>query len=400
MDELTTQGIQALRGGDKAQARSLFLSALEKDPDNAQAWLWLSGAVDSEQDRLDCLEQVLRIDPNNQAAAKGVALLVKKGLVPAEGHERPAEEPAPQPVKSDQGGWRPEMPEAAPIVPAASISVTVPASQAVPTPSETPAAAEAAPEPPEEQPAPLGANEPAAESYKLPDTFFQPAEAAEEPFPGWMATFTPENGALPPAAPAGQPETAPAAAEAAPVPASTPAFVQAPTWAAPQATETPTLAAGLEETLFKIKPSLVTTVVVYGLGAIIFFVATMGVLIITNTYSVPGLIGLALVVILLLVMLVVLVWETISHLMTTYTFTNLRIYLEKGVLRRTHKSIPLQKIKSVTLRQGVLQKIIGLGHLTIHTETADGKEELTRLVDVSKARQILDRIEAVRGTGR
>jgi len=137
MDDLTNQGIQALKGGEKTRARSLFLAALEIDADNAQAWLWLSGAVESEQDRLDCLEQVLRIDPNNQAAAKGVASLVGKGIVPAELRGQPGEEANLPPQEKDQGAWQHEMPEETPAAPAASTPETTPESQNISAPSET-----------------------------------------------------------------------------------------------------------------------------------------------------------------------------------------------------------------------------------------------------------------------
>jgi membrane protein YdbS with pleckstrin-like domain len=446
MDDLTNQGIQALKGGEKDRARSLFLSALEIDADDARAWLWLSGAVESEQDRLDCLEQVIRIDPNNQAAAKGVALLVGKGIVPSELRGQPAEEATLPPQEKDQGGWQHEVPEETPAAPAASTPETAPESQNISapsetpekeeipaTPSETPAAPAASmpetvpesqnisapsetpekeeiPATPSETPAAIettpwpaaGGEEQEADTYKLPESFFQPLEATEEPFPGWMASLTTKDATLPPAVPLGQAESAHPEAQASPVAAPIPAAaVQAPGETIPQMMETPAPAAAAgrleEKTLFKIRPSLVTTVFVYGLGAIILFVVTMGLLlVITNADSVPVLIGLILVVCLLIAMLGLLIWESISRLMAGYTFTNWRLYMEQGVVRRSHKSIPLPKITSVTLQQGPLQKIIGIGNLTVHTEAPDGKEELTRMIDVPKAAQVINRIDGAR----
>lgn len=80
MDELTQQGIAALKGGDKARARFLLRSALEHNLDDLQAWMWLSGAVELDDDRLECLQQVMRIDPGNPAAARGIARLTGKDL--------------------------------------------------------------------------------------------------------------------------------------------------------------------------------------------------------------------------------------------------------------------------------------------------------------------------------
>jgi membrane protein YdbS with pleckstrin-like domain len=410
MDDLTNQGIQALKGGEKARARSLFLSALEIDADNAQAWLWLSGAVEGEQDRLDCLEQVLRIDPNNQAAAKGVALLVGKGAVPAQLRGLPGKEADLQFREKNQGGWQHEIPEETPAAPMASMPEMAPESQNIIAPPETPgdevnpaalsersAAMETTPVPA------TGGKEQGEDDYKLPESFFQTAEAAEETFPEWMATLRSEDATLPPAAPPGQAESASAEVQASPLAAPIPAAgVQAPGETIPQMMETPVpaaMAAGPEEkTLFKIRPSLVTTIVVYGLGAIILFVAAMGLLlVITNPESgaVP-IVGLILMVGLLIAMLGLLIWKSASHLMASYTFTNRRLYLEKGIFRRSRKSLPLPKIKSVTLQQGPLQKIIGVGNLTIHTEAPDGKDELTRLIDVPKGVQVIKRIDGAR----
>jgi membrane protein YdbS with pleckstrin-like domain len=79
MNELTQQGIEAVRAGDKSKARQLLRSALRNDSQDVQAWLWLSAVVETNQERIECLQQVLRIDPNNQAAAKGIAQLIAKG---------------------------------------------------------------------------------------------------------------------------------------------------------------------------------------------------------------------------------------------------------------------------------------------------------------------------------
>ncbi len=80
MNQLTKEGIAALKTGDKARAQQLLVAALQENNDDLQAWLWLSGAVENDVDRLECLEQVLRIDPNHDLAAKGAAKLKAKGI--------------------------------------------------------------------------------------------------------------------------------------------------------------------------------------------------------------------------------------------------------------------------------------------------------------------------------
>jgi uncharacterized protein YxjI len=72
---LTEQGIAALKAGDKRRAAELLNEAVQIDPHNERAWLWLSGAVTDNAERRHCLEWVLAINPENSAAQRGLAAL-------------------------------------------------------------------------------------------------------------------------------------------------------------------------------------------------------------------------------------------------------------------------------------------------------------------------------------
>lgn len=74
-DELTTQGIAALKAGDKTRALELFVAAISANPKDERAWLWLSGAVEADAARIDCLQRVLAINPDNEAARIGLEAL-------------------------------------------------------------------------------------------------------------------------------------------------------------------------------------------------------------------------------------------------------------------------------------------------------------------------------------
>jgi hypothetical protein len=93
-DLLMRQGIAALQANDKARAYDLLGQALQLVPHNEQAWLWLSGAVETDAERRYCLEQVLVINPRNAAAQRGMALL--PALLPVSPFPEP--EPPPLPV--------------------------------------------------------------------------------------------------------------------------------------------------------------------------------------------------------------------------------------------------------------------------------------------------------------
>ncbi|MBN1136336.1 MAG: hypothetical protein JXM73_07110 [Anaerolineae bacterium] len=70
--ELVEEGVAALISGRKAQARKLLGQALEVDSHSEKGWLWLSGAVDADEERRFCLRQVLSINKDNPAAQKGL----------------------------------------------------------------------------------------------------------------------------------------------------------------------------------------------------------------------------------------------------------------------------------------------------------------------------------------
>ena len=90
--DLLQAGIAAAKSGQAQKARSLIMQALEHDEHNVQAWIWLSGVVDSLEERQICLENVLTIDPSNKMAQKGLSLLEKQQGLP-----QSSSSPAPPP---------------------------------------------------------------------------------------------------------------------------------------------------------------------------------------------------------------------------------------------------------------------------------------------------------------
>ncbi len=89
VESLIKDGIRAYKAQQRADAFEAFSKATEIDAYNAQAWLWLSAVVDTEEDQRVCLENVLHIAPNNAAAQKGLKML--------DANSKSAPPPAPQP---------------------------------------------------------------------------------------------------------------------------------------------------------------------------------------------------------------------------------------------------------------------------------------------------------------
>ncbi len=98
VDAMVREGIRAYRAGNKAEARTLLMKAVELDEFNEQAWLWLSATVESVEEQRTCLENVLIINPNNERAKNGIQMLTaKSGGTP----------PAPPPSTSSPFGASP-----------------------------------------------------------------------------------------------------------------------------------------------------------------------------------------------------------------------------------------------------------------------------------------------------
>ncbi|HOU14626.1 MAG TPA: hypothetical protein PKZ84_16085 [Anaerolineae bacterium] len=133
---LLYQAIESVRMGFYDDARRSLLQFVRQDPNNALAWLWLAQALDDPKRQLDCLRQVLRIDPDNQDAVAGMEALRAGRPLPEPGGGvvvAPEEEPEPELFTPEQAfGWGALFDEA----PAIRTPVTTPPSTIVPPPVE------------------------------------------------------------------------------------------------------------------------------------------------------------------------------------------------------------------------------------------------------------------------
>ena len=78
-----TEAIAAARAGDRSHARELLSKLLRADSANPECWIWMSSVVDSEREKIYCLESALKIDPSNRSALRGLLILGARN--PAEG---------------------------------------------------------------------------------------------------------------------------------------------------------------------------------------------------------------------------------------------------------------------------------------------------------------------------
>jgi len=74
-DIMLQEAIQAIQQGRKSRARDVLTRLLRADQANAQYWLWMSAAVETTKERAYCLQTVLRLQPQHEAARRGLVLL-------------------------------------------------------------------------------------------------------------------------------------------------------------------------------------------------------------------------------------------------------------------------------------------------------------------------------------
>ena len=70
---LLQQAIVAARAGRKTEARQMLEQILQANPGQEQAWTWMATVVETDAQRVECLQRVLAINPDNAAARKVLA---------------------------------------------------------------------------------------------------------------------------------------------------------------------------------------------------------------------------------------------------------------------------------------------------------------------------------------
>lgn len=74
-DTMLREAIDAISKGQRVRARDLLTRLLRTDQANAEYWLWMSSVVETQNERVYCLESALKLDPSNSAARQGLILL-------------------------------------------------------------------------------------------------------------------------------------------------------------------------------------------------------------------------------------------------------------------------------------------------------------------------------------
>lgn len=363
MNDLTQQAVVALRSGNKIRARNLLKAALRQDPHDVDAWLWLSGAVDSDNERVDCLQNVLRIDPSNKAAAKGYTALTGK------------EWAVPKPPDVVPPAFVP-MAEGAP--PAALEQLSGPVEDTV-APPEGVASAEAAVE----------------EVHKMAEERTEAeAAVAEEAAAAVAAVEVPQaevEAPAPPSAPVVEEPKIKSWEEL-----LGPSDMEEPAApediygrAAVETSDTQEVSTGKapSELKFVSGPSLgyglLKLIILLVVFAALIFVAWQFLLAIPQMYVVAAGVVLAVVWVILLLI------SVLGSSSQRYSLAKDKLLIENGLFGKKTTSLPLSDVEDVQTRRSVMQKIGGVGDILLKSRT-DGK--VVKLSNLARFKQRVDEL--------
>lgn len=107
----TMAGAQAVQAGNRVQARQYLARALSENAADEQAWLLLSLCVDDPQQKRDCLQRALALNPQNSRARQALAELEPGVRGPVEPHQQVAMVSSPRsPLPAEEKTEKPSSP--------------------------------------------------------------------------------------------------------------------------------------------------------------------------------------------------------------------------------------------------------------------------------------------------
>jgi tetratricopeptide (TPR) repeat protein len=74
-ESMFMEALAAARAGNRVRARSLLTKLLKTDSSEVDYWVWMSSVVESQREKIYCLESALKLDPTNRAVLRGLTLM-------------------------------------------------------------------------------------------------------------------------------------------------------------------------------------------------------------------------------------------------------------------------------------------------------------------------------------
>jgi uncharacterized membrane protein YdbT with pleckstrin-like domain len=92
----------------------------------------------------------------------------------------------------------------------------------------------------------------------------------------------------------------------------------------------------------------------------------------------------------LLVLVIVLVGGYVKRLFTTYTITDHRLHIRRGIIARSEQQTLVNRVQNVNTHQSVLQRMLGIG--TVDFDTAAGDDYDFQFAGVARPHDVVDAV--------
>lgn len=130
-----------------------------------------------------------------------------------------------------------------------------------------------------------------------------------------------------------------------------------------------------------VRPAAILLLIIAAALAVIFFLPRNS----TDLWPVRLAVGAA-------ALIAAIVWFGVPFLKwrtTTYEMTNRRLRLREGIVTRSGRDFPLNRISDVSFQQGLIDRLFGCGRLIVESPGEQGQLVLTEIPDVRRVQGIL-----------
>ena len=120
-----------------------------------------------------------------------------------------------------------------------------------------------------------------------------------------------------------------------------------------------------EKVVFALRPTFLFVGIKYAIAALLWLVATGIVAAVASYAKLPVGAGAAIVIVVGVLAFVKPVLAHLRRQRNLYTLTTHKLEIQQGILSTTVRNIPLSKVQDVTVTAGIVDRMLGIGDVTI-----------------------------------
>jgi uncharacterized membrane protein YdbT with pleckstrin-like domain len=120
-----------------------------------------------------------------------------------------------------------------------------------------------------------------------------------------------------------------------------------------------------EHVVFTLRPTFLFVGIKYAIAALVWLAGTAIVAAVASLTTLPVSAGAAVVVVLGVIVFVKPILAHLRRQRNLYTLTSHKLEIEQGILSTTMRNIPLSKVQDVTVTAGLVNRMLGIGDITI-----------------------------------